>query len=56
MIVYDEYASYHYKDLTEMIASPEYQRLIKLIRQGIEDGTITIYPSLPEGDVDDTAG
>lgn len=47
MVMLDEYADYHYKDLQKMINSPEYQRFIKHIRQLIAEGKITIYPPLP---------
>ena len=47
MEVLDEHANYHYKDLQEMINSPEYKRCIKLVRQGVKEGRITIHPPLP---------
>ena len=42
--------THHYKDLQEMINSPEYKEYIELIRQGVEAGIIEVYPPLPEKD------
>jgi len=38
----------HYANLAEMVNSPEYQEFIKLLRLGMEEGIIEIYPPLPE--------
>lgn len=47
LTVLDEHDDYHYKDLREMINSPEYKRIIQLIRKGVEAGTTIVYPPLP---------
>lgn len=36
-----------YKDLAEMFASPEYKRLVSLIRKGVKEGILDTYPPLP---------
>ena len=38
----------HYKNIKEMIESPEYKKYIKLIRLGIKKGILEAYPPLPE--------
>ncbi len=41
-------SEHHYKNLKEMIDSPEYQRFIRLVRQGVREGVVDVYPPLPE--------
>ena len=36
-----------YKDLQEMIKSPEYKNFIQLIRRGVAEGILTVDPPLP---------
>ena len=47
MEVMDEFANHRYKNLHEMLKSPAYIRMLELLRKGVEEGTITIYPPLP---------
>lgn len=41
-----------YKNLQEMLESPEHKEYIKLIRQACKAGIIDVYPPLPEEDID----
>ena len=42
----------HYKNLQEMIESPEYREFVRLVRQGCKEGIFKSYPPLPkEGEV-----
>lgn len=38
----------HYKNLQEMLESPEYKEYIKLIRKGCEAGILIAQPPLPK--------
>ena len=40
-----------YKNLAEMVASPEYKECGRLIRQGIREGVLEAYPPLPDEEV-----
>ncbi len=46
-IILDEYANYRYKDLQEMLNSPEHKRFMNMLRQEVADGKMIVYPPLP---------